>query len=114
VAAVFEALAAPRRREILRLVWERERSAGEIHRAMSEVSFGAVSQHLRILESAGLVARRPQGRHQFYSARKDLGLLGRWLESTWDRALEGLKSQAEAEESRVESRASRRRPRPRR
>ena len=57
--AVFEALAAPRRREILRLVWDRERSAGDIHRALDGVSFGAVSQHLRVLETAGLVRRTP-------------------------------------------------------
>ena len=62
MAAVFDALAAPRRREILRLVWNREMSAGEIHRALPDVTFGAVSQHLRILESAGLVARRDAGR----------------------------------------------------
>jgi DNA-binding transcriptional ArsR family regulator len=114
VSAVFDALAAPRRREILRLVWDQERSAGEIHRAVAEVSFGAVSQHLRILEAAGLVARRPQGRHQFYAARKDLGLLGRWLVSTWEHALDGLKAEAEAEEARSKNRRTRRRPRPRR
>ncbi len=99
MSGVFEALAAPRRREIMRLVWDRERSAGDIHRALSDVSFGAVSQHLRVLESAGLVARREQGRFHYYAARrKELGLLGRWLESTWDEALAGLKNLAETEE----------------
>jgi DNA-binding transcriptional ArsR family regulator len=108
VSAVFEALAAPRRREILRLVWDRERSAGDIHRAIDGVSFGAVSQHLRVLESAGLVARREEGRFHYYAARrKELGLLGRWLETTWGEALRGLKDLAETEE--MESQRKRRR-----
>jgi DNA-binding transcriptional ArsR family regulator len=97
-AAVLDALGAPRRRQILRLVWDRERSAGDIARACPEVSFGAVSQHLSVLESAGLVARRDKGRFHYYAARrKDLGLLGRWLEQMWDQALADLKRFAEAE-----------------
>src|ERR1700693_2905400 len=99
--AVFDALAAPRRREILQLVWGGERSAGDIHRALPEVSFGAVSQHLSVLESAGLVARRDEGRFHYYGARrKELGHLGKWLETMWDDALANLKLHAEAEERR--------------
>jgi DNA-binding transcriptional ArsR family regulator len=110
VAAVFDALAAPRRREILRLVWDRERSAGEIHRALPDVSFGAVSQHLGVLASAGLIARRQEGRFHFYAARrKELGHLGKWLESMWDDALSDLKRHAETEERARERRRNRRR-----
>ncbi len=110
MSAVFDALAAPRRREILRLVWDRERSAGEIHRALPDVSFGAVSQHLGILESAGLIARRRQGRFHFYAARRrELGHLGKWLESMWDDALADLKRHAETEERARERRRNRRR-----
>ena len=110
MAAVFDALAAPRRREILRLVWDRERSAGEIHRAIPDVSFGAVSQHLGVLESAGLIARRQEGRFHFYAARrKELGHLGKWLESMWDDALADLKRHAETEERARERRRNRRR-----
>ena len=109
MSSVFDALAAPRRREILRLVWERERAAGDIHQALDAVSFGAVSQHLRVLESAGLVARREDGRFRYYVARrKDLGPLGKWLESTWDDALTGLKSLAEADEASAPVRRRRR------
>lgn len=100
MAAVFEALAAPRRREILRLVWNRERSAGDIHRAMDGVSFGAISQHLGVLDSAGLVRRRDEGRFHFYTARRrELGPLGKWLERMWDEALSDLKRHAESEET---------------
>ena len=99
MSAVFDALAAPRRREILRLVWDAERSAGEIHRALSGVSFGAVSQHLKVLESAGLVARREEGRFRYYAARRrQLGHLGKWLDAMWDEALSDLKRHAESDE----------------
>jgi DNA-binding transcriptional ArsR family regulator len=109
MAAIFDALAAPRRREILRLVWDRERSAGEIHRANPDVSFGAVSQHLRVLEAAGLVARREEGRFRYYSARRrQMGLLGKWLETTWDAALSDLKTLAEADEAAKTPRRGRR------
>ena len=109
MAAVFEALAAPRRREILKVVWDRERSAGDIHRAVSGVTFGAVSQHLKLLESAGLVARREEGRFHYYAARrKELGHLGKWLETMWDEALSDLKRHAESEEKRESRRRGRR------
>jgi DNA-binding transcriptional ArsR family regulator len=115
MSAVFEALAAPRRREILRLVWDRERSAGEIRREHPDVSFGAISQHLAVLESAGLVSRRDEGRFHYYAARRrELGHLGKWLELMWDEALSDLKIHAESEErshQKTESRRSRSRRR---
>ena len=99
--AALDALAAPRRREILSLVWNAERSAGDIARGVPGVSFGAVSQHLRVLESAGLVARREEGRFRFYAARREeLGPLAPWLEAMWDDALSRLKLHAESEEKR--------------
>ena len=38
----LDVLASARRREILRLVWRREHAAGDIHRALGDVTFGAV------------------------------------------------------------------------
>ena len=105
--AALLALAAPRRREILALVRRRERSAGEIHRALGEVTFGAVSQHLGVLEGAGLVTVRREGRHRIYRARPEgLGPLRQWLESMWDDALETLKRLAEAEEREAKGRTA--------
>jgi DNA-binding transcriptional ArsR family regulator len=105
---VLAALASPRRREILRLVWHGERSAGAIHRAMPDVTFGAVSLQLKALADAGLVEARADRRHRYYRARKQaLGTLGSMLERMWDDALWRLKLQAELEETR-------RGPRPRR
>lgn len=99
--ANLAAAVVPRRREILRLVWDRERSAGEIAAAMSEVTFGAVSQHLRVLAREGLVSCRPDGRRRFYAAdRQALAPLRKWLEQSWDGALARLKTKAELEASR--------------
>ena len=110
MSALLRALNTPRRREILRLVWDGERSAGEIHRSFDDVTFGAVSQHLRVLEEAGLVASRSEGRLRFYRARKaELGPLREWLESMWGSALDRLALQAELEAARRGPRARRRR-----
>jgi DNA-binding transcriptional ArsR family regulator len=101
VTEVLDALAAPRRRAILRLVWDAEQSAGDIHRALGDVTFGAVSQHLRVLQEAGLVEQRRQGKHRYYTARKEeLGSLREWLEQMWSDALYGLKWRAELDDAR--------------
>ena len=73
---VLAALASPRRREILRLVWDRELMAGAIHQAMPDVTFGAVSMHLRALAEVGLVDVRADGRQRLYRARREA--LGPW------------------------------------
>ncbi|HMD36430.1 MAG TPA: winged helix-turn-helix domain-containing protein [Vicinamibacterales bacterium] len=100
-AAAFAAVASPRRREILRLVWDRERPAGDIAAAMPDVTFGAVSLHLRALKRAGLVETRAAHRHRFYRARRQaLGPLARELERMWDDALWRLKLSAELEQTR--------------
>lgn len=113
MSTLLRALNTPRRREILRLVWDRERSAGEIHRSFDDVTFGAVSQHLRVLEEAGLVAGRSEGRQRFYRARKaELGPLREWLESMWGSALDRLALAAELEAARRGPRARRRRTPP--
>lgn len=101
MSAVLRALAEPRRREILRLVWDREQSAGEIHRGVGAVTFGAISQHLKVLADAGLVRRRTEGRFHYYQADKHaLAPFRRWLESMWDHALADLKRLAEEDAAR--------------
>ncbi|HJR66244.1 MAG TPA: hypothetical protein VJ802_07420 [Gemmatimonadaceae bacterium] len=98
---VLAALASPRRQEILRLIWTQELAAGAIHRAMPDVTFGAVSLQLRALAEAGLADARAEGRHRFYRARREaLGPLGRLLEQMWDDALWRLKLAAELEQTR--------------
>src|SRR5262245_50689447 len=101
ISIVLNALSSPRRREILRLVWDEERSAGDIRRAMPDVTFGAVSLHLKHLEQAGLVETRRDRQFRFYRAnRAALGPLAEHLESMWSDALWKLKLAAELEESR--------------
>lgn len=111
--AVLAAVASPRRREILRLVWDQERAAGEIHGAMPDVSFGAVSLQLRALADAGLVTCRREHRHRFYRARREaLGPVAAALEQMWDTALWRLKLQAELEQTRRGPKPRRRRRKP--
>jgi DNA-binding transcriptional ArsR family regulator len=100
-SAVLDAIASPRRREILRLVWNEEQTAGAIHRAMPDVTFGAVSLQLRSLVEAGLVEARAQQRNRFYRARREaLGPAAEILERMWDDALWKLKLAAELEQTR--------------
>lgn len=107
--ALMGVLASTRRCEILRLVWDTERTAGDIHRAMPDVSFPAVSQQLRLLGAHGLVRVRPEGRHRFYRAdRRALGPAARILERMWDDALWRLKLAAELEHARRGPRPERR------
>jgi DNA-binding transcriptional ArsR family regulator len=99
--AVLHAIASPRRREILRLVWDRELPAGAIAEAMPDVTFGAVSLHLRTLTEAGLVTARAVHRHRFYRAQPEaLGPVRKVLERMWDDALWKLKLAAELEQTR--------------
>ena len=97
---LLAALSQPRRQEILRLVAEGELSAGEIHRAVGDVTFGAVSQHLRILEEAGAVSARRDGRRRLYRARRGAlrPFLG-YLEKLWAQKLDELKSLVESEQA---------------
>jgi DNA-binding transcriptional ArsR family regulator len=100
-AAALAAIASPRRREILRLVWRDELMAGDIHAAMPDVTFGAVSLQLRALSEAGLLDVRAEGRHRFYRARREaLGPAAAMLERMWGDSLWRLKLLAELAESR--------------
>ena len=98
--AAIRALAEPRRRRILELVKDDERSAGEIA-AEFEVSRSAISQHLTILKEAGLVAERRDGTRRLYRTRPE-GLLGlrEFLDRFWGEGLQRLRMAAELEEKR--------------
>lgn len=65
---VFHAIAHPIRRAMLLDLKEGERTAGDLA-APFEITFGAVSQHLRLLEEAKLVSVRREGRNRFYRLR---------------------------------------------
>jgi len=94
----LRALAEPTRREILRLVRDRERTSGEIATHF-DVTRPAVSQHLRALEEAKLVTVRRDGTRRWYRARPEgLREVHRWIESMWQDGLRDLKRAAEREE----------------
>lgn len=83
-------ISEPRRREILRLVWDRELSAGEIA-GKFDVTFGAVSQHLGVLRDAGFVSARRDGNRRLYRAdHARLGPLAQLLEAMWTDTLDQL------------------------
>ena len=96
--AALRAIAEPRRRDILRLVVNNERSAGEIA-SHFDVTRPAVSQDLTLLKEAGLVDERRNGTRRLYRARpQGLVELKAFLEEFWDERLEALKREAEQEE----------------
>src|SRR3981081_2677525 len=96
--AAREAFASPRRRQILRLVWGVERSAGQIASTVADVSWPAVSQNLRVLKNSGLIVERRQGTHRYYKAdRQALGPLEVVLRQMWTRDLGRLRELAETE-----------------
>jgi DNA-binding transcriptional ArsR family regulator len=97
VQEALDAISSPRRREILRLVWDRELTAGEIA-ATFDVTWAAVSQNLRVLREAGLVRERREGNRRIYRTdRAALGPLGRVLRQMWSDDLARLRHLAEAE-----------------
>jgi DNA-binding transcriptional ArsR family regulator len=92
------ALSSPTRREIVRMVWGRERSAGQIASAFA-VTWPAISQNLRVLKESGLVTERRVGTSRLYKAdRSALRPLESYLRSMWARDVDRLRLLAEAEE----------------
>lgn len=88
---VLDAISSPRRREILRLVWEQELSAGDIA-ARFDVSWPAISQNLAVLRKAGLVSERREANRRFYRAdRQALGSLRTVLQEMWTQDLDRLR-----------------------
>lgn len=93
----LQVVGEPRRREILRLVWDRERTAGDIA-SQFDVTFGAVSQHLAVLRGAGFVTVRRAGNQRWYRTdRKALGPLAQALEAMWSTSLDRLAAAVEAD-----------------
>ncbi len=96
-------LAAPRRMQILELVWERELAAGEIAAAF-DVSWSAISQHLTVLRRAGFLVERRVGTSRRYRAdQAALGPLRAVVEEHWRGGLGRMKQLAEAEQQRADA-----------
>lgn len=94
----LRAIAEPRRREILRLVRNRELPAGKIA-SHFDVTRPAISQHLKVLADAGLGSVRREGTSLLYRVRPEgLADLRQFVEEFWQEGLMRLKNAAEAEE----------------
>ena len=90
---LFRALADPTRRAMLRSLSEGEHSVGELA-APFRMSFAAASKHVKVLEHAGLVRRRVQGRsHLCRLDPQPLAAADEWLrfyEQFWRSSLDAL------------------------
>lgn len=94
--AAFAALAEPRRREMLLLVRDQPRSVNEIA-SHFEISQQAVSQHLKVLKDADLVAVRADAQRRLYVVRPEgLEAVGEYLAELWPESLQRLKASVES------------------
>jgi len=97
--AALKAVAEPRRREILRIVWSDELPATVIAARVGEVTRSAVSQHLAVLKGANLVVERRDGTRRLYrSNHQEMARLRSFLDDYWTNGLERLRDVAEAHE----------------
>ena len=104
MARALAALADPTRRDVFERLARKPQAVGELARGLP-VSRPAVSQHLAVLKSAGLVTERIEGtRHIYRIDPAGLGPIRAWLDRFWDQALESFKAELEADVAKTEPR----------
>ena len=102
VERALDALGDPTRRAVFKRLRRGNRSVREIADGM-DVSRPAVSQHLKVLKSAGLIVVRIDGARRLYGINQDgIEALRNWLDGFWDETLAAFKQAAEQEQSRSE------------
>jgi DNA-binding transcriptional ArsR family regulator len=110
---VFAALSDPTRRRILERLGSREAMVSELA-APHDMSLAAVSKHIRVLESAGLITRRVAGRQHFLRLKPDpFHQARRWLDRQaqfWQGSLDRLAAQLESAASKSKSPPKSRQP----
>jgi DNA-binding transcriptional ArsR family regulator len=95
VTSALAAIADPTRRQVFERLAAGPRSVGELARGLP-VSRPAVSQHLKVLKEAGLVADRAEGTRRVYEIDPHgLGALRAWLDQFWGDALAAFKAEVE-------------------
>ncbi|MDQ0252692.1 DNA-binding transcriptional ArsR family regulator [Evansella vedderi] len=103
---VFQAIADPTRREVIRLLSKKELPISEIS-AHFPISRTAVAKHLRVLSEANLVKGQKVGREKIYRLQPEpLGEVKQWLsyyEQFWNNKLSILKHVVEKEDDNEES-----------
>jgi DNA-binding transcriptional ArsR family regulator len=96
--SAYGALAEPHRREILDLLREGERPAGELVERLA-LSQPGVSKHLKVLREAGLVTVRADGKRRLYALRAEpLAAVDAWLaryRAFWSERLDDLERHLE-------------------
>ena len=94
--AAIAALADPTRRQVFERLRHGPQPVGVLARGLP-VSRPAVSQHLAVLKSAGLVTDRAEGTRRVYQIDPHgLGTIRAWLDQFWDEALLAFKQEAES------------------
>ncbi|HCQ66392.1 MAG TPA: transcriptional regulator [Rhodobacteraceae bacterium] len=89
-AESFAALADPTRRQVFEMLAAKPMPVGALAECLP-VSRPAVSQHLKVLTDAGLVAAQPEGARRIYSVRREgLAELRAWIDRYWDDVLAGF------------------------
>jgi DNA-binding transcriptional ArsR family regulator len=95
-SSALSALADPTRRMVFERLARRPQAVGELASGLP-VSRPAVSQHLAVLKTAGLVTDRREGARRVYQIDPaGLGALRAWLDQFWDRTLQSFKAEAES------------------
>jgi DNA-binding transcriptional ArsR family regulator len=101
-ADAFNAVAEPRRRQILDLLARGERPVNDVVTSLG-LAQPQVSKHLRVLREVGLVTVRGQGQQRLYTLNADrLKAIYDWVrtfEPFWDRQLDRIKERAERKAS---------------
>src|SRR5260370_25020544 len=102
----FNAVAEPRRREILSYLVLQERPVGDIVATLG-LDQPSVSKHLRVLRDVGLVHVRRDGRHKLYRTNAEgIRPLHDWastFERYWQHQLNRVKERAERERTQIET-----------
>jgi DNA-binding transcriptional ArsR family regulator len=100
VDTLLKAIAEPKRRDIIRLVWARELAAAQIAEYFPDVTRSAISQHLGVLRKNGIIHERREGTSRLYSVnRSEFVKLRAFLDSFWSDSLERLRDLAESSQS---------------
>ena len=93
---LLKAIAEPKRRDIIRLIWARELPAAEIAEYFPDVTRSAISQHLSVLKRNGVIRERREGTRRLYSVnRGEIVKLRAFLDSFWSDSLERLRDLSE-------------------
>lgn len=95
---ILDALGDPTRRALFEKLGRRPAGVGELAEGLP-ISRPAVSQHLKVLRDAGLVACRPAGTRRIYSVdQRGVEAMKRYFDTFWDRTLAAFKAAAEKKE----------------